>query len=77
MSLSMTKLFADAPQRHHEESEDEEEDDWTEDEDVHTPLDPIDPFVAFADTLGSLRQHLPARFEVRGALTWSWGRGVR
>ena len=51
-------------QRHHEESEDDE-DDWTEDEDVSTPLDPIDPFVAFADTLATLRQHLPARFEVR------------
>ena len=51
-------------QRHHEESEDDE-DDWTEDEDVSTPLDPIDPFVAFADTLASLQQHMPGRFEVR------------
>jgi len=51
-------------QRHHEESE-EDEDDWTEDEDVSTPLDPIDPFVAFADTLASLQRHMPARFQAR------------
>ncbi len=32
---------------------------------MSTPLDPIDPFVAFADTLASLQRHMPARFQVR------------
>ena len=32
---------------------------------MSTPLDPIDPFVAFADTLASLQRHMPARFQAR------------
>lgn len=49
--------------RHHEESDDEEAE-WTEEEDASTPLDPIDPFIAFADTLEGLRLQDPARLQV-------------
>lgn len=36
--------------------DDDDDDDWSdEDDDVMTPLDPIDPFVFFADTLSSLQ----------------------
>ena len=50
--------------RHHSESDDEEEE-WTEEEDASTPLDPIDPFIAFADTLEVLRLQNPGRLQVQ------------
>ena len=43
-----------------QESETSEE--WTEDEEEHTPLDPIDPFVAFSDALRGLQATNPRRF---------------
>ena len=49
--------------RHHEESDDEDEE-WTEEEDASTPLDPIDPFITFADTLEALRLQNPGRLQV-------------
>ena len=54
--------------RHHEESDDDEGE-WTEEEDASTPLDPIDPFIAFADTLEGLRLQDPARLQVHPLLS--------
>ena len=46
----------------HEESDDDSE--WTEDEEVSTPVDPVDPFLAFADAVRHLQSAHPARFQV-------------
>lgn len=35
---------------------------------VHTPIDPIDPFVCFADTLAGLSTHLTVRYGGTGAV---------
>lgn len=44
-----------------EDDDEDSDDEFTDDEEVHTPLDPIDPFVAVADALSGLQQHMPAR----------------
>ena len=41
---------------------------WTEEEDASTPLDPVDPFIAFADSLEGLRIHNPRRLQVNSGL---------
>ncbi|GFR51383.1 hypothetical protein Agub_g13813, partial [Astrephomene gubernaculifera] len=46
------------------DSEGEDSDDeFTDDEEVHTPIDPVDPYVFFADALSGLQQHMPARYQ--------------
>ena len=45
----------------HEEDSDDE---FTDDEEVESPLDPIDPFVAFADSLGALQRAMPDRYSL-------------
>lgn len=47
----------------HDESDDDSE--WTEDEEVSTPVDPVDPFLAFSDAVRHLQSAHPARFQVR------------
>ncbi|GLC37117.1 hypothetical protein PLESTB_000981600 [Pleodorina starrii] len=44
-------------------SEDFSDDEFTDDEEVRTPIDPVDPFVFFADALSGLQQHMPARHQ--------------
>lgn len=39
------------------------DDEFTDDEDVSTPLDAIDPWVAFADTLAAVQAGQPARHQ--------------
>jgi hypothetical protein len=46
----------------HDESDDDSE--WTEDEEVSTPVDPVDPFLAFSDAVRHLQSAHPARFQV-------------
>lgn len=43
------------------EDGDESDDEFTDDEEVHTPIDPVDPYVFFADALAGLQAHMPAR----------------
>jgi hypothetical protein len=44
-----------------DEDDDESDDEWTDDEEVETPIDPIDPWVLFADQLGALAGANPGR----------------
>ncbi len=45
------------------------DDEWTDDEEVQTPLDPVDPFVALADALAAAQHSHPARYQATvGAL---------
>ncbi|EFJ51590.1 hypothetical protein VOLCADRAFT_79706 [Volvox carteri f. nagariensis] len=39
------------------------DDEFTDDEEVRTPIDPVDPFVFYADALSGLQQHMPARHQ--------------
>ncbi|KAG2439798.1 hypothetical protein HYH02_010433 [Chlamydomonas schloesseri] len=44
-----------------DEGGEESDDEFTDDEEVHTPIDPVDPYVFFADALAGLQAHMPAR----------------
>ncbi len=46
----------------HEESESDEE--WTDNEEDAAPLDDVDPYVFFADSLRSVQSQMPSRFQV-------------
>ncbi|EIE23737.1 ARM repeat-containing protein [Coccomyxa subellipsoidea C-169] len=47
--------------RRHEESDSDDE--WTDNEEDSAPLDDVDPFVFFADSLRSVQSQMPARFQ--------------
>ncbi|KAK9824621.1 hypothetical protein WJX72_011782 [[Myrmecia] bisecta] len=49
-------------ERHADEAEESEEE-WTDEEDVATPIDAIDPFVTFAETLTLVQMRQPHRFQ--------------
>lgn len=42
-----------------------DEDEWSDEEDVDTPIDNIDPFVVFADTVRQLQASGAPRLQVR------------
>ncbi|GIM12546.1 hypothetical protein Vretimale_15865 [Volvox reticuliferus] len=44
-------------------SDEDSDDEFTDDEEVRTPIDPVDPFVFFADALSGLQQHMPIRHQ--------------
>ena len=48
----------------HAEEESSEEDEWSDEEDTDTPIDSIDPFVVFADTVRQLQAAGSPRFQV-------------
>ena len=48
--------------KRHDESESDDE--WTDEEEDSAPLDNVDPFVFFADSLHSVQSQMPARFQV-------------
>ncbi len=48
--------------KRHEETDSEDE--WTDNEEDAAPLDDIDPFMLFADTLHNMQAHMPHRFQV-------------
>ena len=50
------------------------DDEWTDDEEDSTPLDDVDPFVAFADALRGLQSGHPGRF---AALTANTDQGAQ
>lgn len=54
--------------------EDSDDDDWTDDEEVQTPIDDVDPFVAFSDTLNHFQASDQAKL---GVLTSSADETVR
>ena len=61
----LTKLAAKAAAAGEEDDNDDDDDgsddEWTDDEEEETPIDAIDPFVLFADSLAGLQAALPAR----------------
>ncbi len=56
------KCFSLVQGRRHEESDSDDE--WTDNEEDSAPLDDVDPFVFFADSLRSVQSQMPARFQV-------------
>eukprot|EP00891_Asterochloris_glomerata_P009638 jgi/Astpho2/9638/fgenesh1_pm.00146_%23_24_t len=63
----LSKL-ADEAIRFHEEREAEQEsgedsDEWTDEEDADTPIDELDPFMLFSNTLQQLQTQNPGRFQ--------------
>lgn len=44
--------------------EESSEDEWSDAEDTDTPIDSIDPFIVFADTVKQLQTSASSRFQV-------------
>lgn len=44
-------------------ADDDTDDEWTDDEEVETPIDPVDPYVFFADALAGMQATNPARHQ--------------
>ncbi|KAK4483373.1 hypothetical protein RD792_010559 [Penstemon davidsonii] len=63
-SLNLQKLAARAKAFRPAESDDEDsDDDFSDDEDLHSPIDDVDPFVFFVDTVKALQASDPLRFQ--------------
>ncbi len=60
-SASNPRVFVLQGKRH---DESESDDEWTDEEEDSAPLDNVDPFVFFADSLHSVQSQMPARFQV-------------
>ncbi|BDA47636.1 Importin-7 [Coccomyxa sp. Obi] len=57
----LTRESARMRGKRHDESESEDE--WTDEEEDSAPLDNVDPFVFFADSLHSVQSQMPTRFQ--------------
>ena len=55
-------------EREAEQESGEDSDEWTDEEDADTPIDELDPFMLFSNTLQQLQTQNPGRFQV-GTLT--------
>lgn len=64
-SFKLQKLAAQAKALHHAESEDEDDtdDDFSDDEELQSPIDEVDPFVFFVDSIKTLQASDPLRFQ--------------
>jgi hypothetical protein len=61
--LALFVCRQEAKEDGHSESE-SDDDYWTDDDDVSTPIDDVNPYTLFADALSHLQAHHPARFQV-------------
>ena len=51
-------------EREAEQESGEDSDEWTDEEDADTPIDELDPFMLFSNTLQQLQTQNPGRFQV-------------
>ncbi|XP_071938400.1 importin beta-like SAD2 isoform X2 [Coffea arabica] len=63
-SIKLQKLAAQAKAfRSTEDDEDDSDDDFSDDEELQSPIDDVDPFVFFVDTIKALQASDPLRFQ--------------
>lgn len=55
--------FAEVRGFHREDSEDDSDDEFSDDEELQTPIDEVDPFIFFVETIQVLRASDPGRFQ--------------
>eukprot|EP00798_Chlamydomonas_sp_ICE-L_P030404 gene30404-35409_t len=51
-----------------QDDDDDSDDEWTDDEEAQTPIDPIDPFLAFGDALNHIQAAFPQRYQTVAAV---------
>ena len=57
-------------EREAEQESGEDSDEWTDEEDADTPIDELDPFMLFSNTLQQLQTQNPGRFQVGTQTLW-------
>ncbi|ESR56398.1 hypothetical protein CICLE_v100187402mg, partial [Citrus x clementina] len=63
-SIRLQKLAAQARAfRPHDEDDDDSDDDFSDDEELQSPIDEVDPFVFFVDTIKVMQASDPLRFQ--------------
>ncbi|KAJ3697379.1 hypothetical protein LUZ61_001084 [Rhynchospora tenuis] len=62
-SLRLQKLAAEARGFQENDSDDDSDDDFDEDEEMQSPIDEIDPFIFFVETVQGVQTSNPARFQ--------------
>ncbi|KAJ6873747.1 importin beta-like SAD2 isoform X1 [Populus alba x Populus x berolinensis] len=63
-SIKLHKLAAQAKSfRPHDEDDDDSDDDYSDDEDLQSPIDEVDPFIFFVDTIKAMQALDPLRFQ--------------
>ncbi|XP_068645315.1 importin beta-like SAD2 isoform X2 [Aristolochia californica] len=62
-SIKLQKLAAQARAFQSEDEDDDSDDDDSDDEELHSPIDDVDPFVFFVDTMKAVQISYPARFQ--------------
>ncbi|KAI5565520.1 hypothetical protein POPTR_014G149600v4 [Populus trichocarpa] len=63
-SIKLHKLAAQAKSfRPHDEDDDDSDDDYSDDEELQSPIDEVDPFIFFVDTIKAMQALDPLRFQ--------------
>jgi len=62
-SIRLKKFAAQAKAFRPDDSDEDSDDDYSDDEDLQSPIDEIDPFVFFVDTVKALQASDPLRFQ--------------
>ncbi|OAY52150.1 importin beta-like SAD2 isoform X1 [Manihot esculenta] len=63
-SIKLQKLAAQAKAfRPHDEDDDDSDDDYSDDEELQSPIDEVDPFIFFVDTMKAVQATDPLRFQ--------------
>ncbi|KAI5599624.1 hypothetical protein POPTR_002G232600v4 [Populus trichocarpa] len=63
-SIKLQKLAAQAKSfRPHDDDDDDSDDDYSDDEDLQSPIDEVDPFIFFVDTIKAMQASDPLRFQ--------------
>ncbi|ERN11860.1 importin beta-like SAD2 [Amborella trichopoda] len=62
-SLRLQKLAAQAKSFHPNDDDDDSDDDFSDDEEFQSPIDEVDPFVLFANTVKAMSASNPMRFQ--------------
>jgi len=62
-SLELQKLAAEARGFQPADSDDDSDDDFSDDEELQSPIDEVDPFIFFVETVQGLQASDPARFQ--------------
>ncbi|KAL1323029.1 hypothetical protein HN51_068045 [Arachis hypogaea] len=63
-SMTLRKLAEQAKSfRPNDEDDDDSDDDYSDDEELQSPIDEVDPFVLFVDTVKAIQSSDPSRFE--------------
>ncbi|WOL12812.1 importin beta-like SAD2 isoform X2 [Canna indica] len=62
-SLKLQKLAAEARGFQSNDSDDDSDDDYSDDEELQSPIDEVDPFIFFIETVQAVQVSNPARFQ--------------